>query len=155
MTAAWTPELEARARELLDAPATLEVAFLAEGPDLLEAAVAEISELRSAVFAAAIVSILGPSPHDRLIRPEIRESLDRYVNDGIPTGGFLEAVIANDLMDAVGRADRENLHAIAAIAAYVYNDMPGDCHGSREVYDQWLHRHAERRRAARSDGAGQ
>ena len=35
-----------------------------------------------------------------------KEALDRYVNDRIPTGGFLHAVLTDRLFDAVGRADK-------------------------------------------------
>ena len=60
------------------------------------------------------------------------ESIDRYVEHGIPCGGFLTSVLENDLMGAMSRADessRQNLHAICQ---YVYNDIPGNVHGSRE-----------------------
>ena len=33
------------------------------------------------------------------------DAIKRYVEDGIPPGGFLEAVICNDLQNAVGLAD--------------------------------------------------
>ena len=30
------------------------------------------------------------------------------------------------------------MRGISAIVAYVYNDMPSNCHGSMEVYGLWL-----------------
>ena len=71
------------------------------------------------------------------IPPTILSALRRYADDHMPTGGFLRAVLSNDLMEAVGRADVESLAALHSIAGYVYNEMPGNCHGSREVYDKW------------------
>ena len=62
----------------------------------------------------------------------------RYVEDRIPPGGFLTAVLCNDLTEAVGRADSENTYALPAIVAYIYNETPADCHGSREIVAKWL-----------------
>lgn len=69
---------------------------------------------------------------------DIRESLDAYVQQRRPLGGFLQAVIENDLLGAVGRADSRNVMQLQAIAAYVYNDMPSICHGSPALYVAWL-----------------
>ena len=71
------------------------------------------------------------------------DSLKRYVEQGIPTGGFLEAVLSNDLMGAMGRADEFNRAAIFDICGYVYNEMPGNSHGSPEQVKAWLRRFRE------------
>jgi len=68
----------------------------------------------------------------------IKDSLDRYVSDGVPTGGFLYAVLTNNLMDAFGRADEENRYDLFDICSYVYNKMPGSCWGSKEIVDEWI-----------------
>ena len=47
-------------------------------------------------------------------------------------GDFLVAVLSNDLMGAMGRADLECRAALPAITAYIYNHMRADCHGSPE-----------------------
>lgn len=73
------------------------------------------------------------------------ESLRAYADHGRPTGGFLEAVLSNDLMEAIERADESSLANLRAICSFVYNDLPMTCHGSREAVDAWLQRHAERR----------
>ncbi len=67
---------------------------------------------------------------DRPVRPDIKAALDRYAEKGIPTGDFLRAVLENNLMEAMGRADSYNRATIHQICAYVYNDMPSTCHGS-------------------------
>lgn len=46
-------------------------------------------------------------------------ALDLWVNDHLPTGGFLEAVINNNLEVAVARADDENRVALADIVVYI------------------------------------
>ncbi len=66
------------------------------------------------------------------IPPRIREGLDRYACYGVPTGDFLQAVLSNNLMLAVGRADKDSLAAIQPICQYVHNALPGVCHGSPE-----------------------
>jgi hypothetical protein len=65
------------------------------------------------------------------------DSIRRYVDHGIPTGGFLRAVLANDLMQAVGRADESSLANLAEIARYIYNDIPANAHGSYEKVDEY------------------
>lgn len=68
----------------------------------------------------------------------IIDSLERYSKHGIETGGFLRAVLENDLMLAIGKADsynRENLHAICI---YIYNELPHSIWGSREKVERHL-----------------
>lgn len=68
----------------------------------------------------------------------MRESLERYVKEGCPTGDFLEAILSNNFTEACRRADEENLTNLPAYAAYIYNEMPMACHGSKEAIRAWL-----------------
>ena len=87
----------------------------------------------------------GTWPADKTFVPQkIRESIERYVKHGLRTGGFLEAVLSNDLMDAFKRADRDDLVMMPTIIAYIYNDVPTAAHGSRDKYNAWLNMHRER-----------
>jgi hypothetical protein len=70
----------------------------------------------------------------------LKESFDRYVEYGIPTGDFLKSVLENDLMGAFGRADILNRVILFDICVYVYNELPRECHGSREAVKNWLAR---------------
>lgn len=70
----------------------------------------------------------------------IKESLEAYANEGRPTGGFLQAVLENDLMQAIGRADCYNEPLMVDICSYVYNHMPISCHGSPKIVADWLQR---------------
>jgi len=65
-------------------------------------------------------------------------SLDLYVKEGITPGGFLYAVLTNDLFGAIGKADSTNGAAIRDICLYIYNELPGDCWGSRDIVNQYL-----------------
>lgn len=66
------------------------------------------------------------------------EALQRYVDHHIPTGGFLEAVITNNLREAVGRADENNMRALPEIVAYLYNEAPVGCWGTPQAFESWI-----------------
>ncbi|MBW1812184.1 MAG: hypothetical protein JRJ39_00550 [Deltaproteobacteria bacterium] len=74
------------------------------------------------------------------------DGIDLYVNEGIKPGGFLQAVICNDLKEAFAKADDVNFHNIAAYADYFYNHTPAICWGSREKMEAWVKTHSERRK---------
>lgn len=76
-------------------------------------------------------------PNPDLCPPGIVESLLLYQNHGIPTGDFLRAVIENKLLEAVGRADDQNLRALPHICAWVYNRLRAP-HGSEAAYNEHL-----------------
>lgn len=66
------------------------------------------------------------------------EGLERYVKYRVPTGSFLHAVLTNDLMEAMGRADEENREDIFEICQYIYNHLPIACYGSPKAVKKWL-----------------
>lgn len=72
------------------------------------------------------------------IPPHMLASLEAYIERGYPPGGFLGAVLENDLMGALGKADEVNLANLPAYAGYLYNEAPAGCYGSKEAVDQWL-----------------
>lgn len=73
-----------------------------------------------------------------MIPAHTKAALDRYVNDRILPGGFLTAVLSNDLFGAVGYADSQNLAALSDIVRYVYNELPSGCWGSKEAIWKWI-----------------
>jgi len=73
-----------------------------------------------------------------LLPAHIAKSLEDYFQRGTPVGGFLQAVITNDLFAAVGKADECNIRVLPAIAAYVHMNGPIRSTGSREAYDEWV-----------------
>ena len=74
-----------------------------------------------------------------------KHSLDAYGKKGVPVGGFLFAVLSNDIFAAVGRADDANYRALGDIVKYVYNNLPMGCHGSEEAVERWLAQHSAAR----------
>lgn len=64
--------------------------------------------------------------------------IERYVVDHVPPGGFVAAVLSNDLKNAVGRADGRNRECIPDIVSHLYNNVPATCWGSVENYKAWI-----------------
>lgn len=68
----------------------------------------------------------------------IKSSLNRYAKERVLTGDFLRAVLENNLCEAICRADSDNRKDILEIVQYVYNELPGNCWGSKEIVEKWL-----------------
>jgi len=66
------------------------------------------------------------------------EGLRMYIEKGIPSGSFLEAILCNDLKEACARADNENRFLIWHWVNWLYNEAPSDCWGSPEKYQAWI-----------------
>ena len=77
----------------------------------------------------------------------LKESIDAYVETGRPTGGFLRAVINNDLVMAVGLADEENLPLLPVFVWYLYNECPRGCFGFSTAWSEWIARKRAEREA--------
>jgi hypothetical protein len=59
-----------------------------------------------------------------------KQKLEDYSKKHQAPGGFLQAVLANDLIGAVGSADKESLQILPDIAKYVFNNIPSNVWGS-------------------------
>lgn len=66
-----------------------------------------------------------------------RDSLERYIVNGITPGSFLTALLSNDLFDACARADNENQRAIFDIVKWLYNNAPSGCYGGSQQVREW------------------
>lgn len=64
---------------------------------------------------------------------DLHASLTHYTHDGVPTGDFLRAVLANDLQGAIARGDIENIAILPAIVQFVYHEVPANICGSYEA----------------------
>lgn len=78
------------------------------------------------------------------IPENMRDSMIAYVEEYREPGGFLSAVIRNDLLNAVCRADNRNLSLIKEYTQWFYNVAPMGCFGSPEKMKAWLLRKSER-----------
>lgn len=75
-----------------------------------------------------------------LIPLHCRAGLRDYIDHGHRVGGFLCAVLSNDLMEAAGRADGTNRMALHHYAAFLYSYAPRDCYGSSKKIEAWMER---------------
>jgi hypothetical protein len=66
------------------------------------------------------------------------ESIDEYIANRRPPGGFLHAVLSNNLMESFKRADEHNQAGLVTIVAYLYYHAPSDCWGSLKKVEAWL-----------------
>ncbi len=64
--------------------------------------------------------------------------IKRYLQYGVQPGDFLTAVICNNFVQAVGKADEENQKNLPAYAMYFYNEAPSECWGSPEKMRSWM-----------------
>lgn len=78
----------------------------------------------------------------RLVDSNVPESLHaglvEYFAARRPTGGFLRAVLENDLREAAVRADPFNRAWLADIVLFLNNYVPSPAWGSPAAVDAWL-----------------
>lgn len=72
------------------------------------------------------------------VPPHDWDGLIRYVEDHIEPGGFLLAVLKNDLKDACAKADDINQRALFNIVNWLYNWAPEVCWGSPVRVEAWI-----------------
>lgn len=72
-----------------------------------------------------------------LIPEHMQGAMERWIEHGMLPGSFLQAVLSNDLFDAVGRADDLNRRILPDYVVYLYSYAPSECFGSREKVQQW------------------
>jgi hypothetical protein len=65
------------------------------------------------------------------------EALLLYQKYGEVSGGFMEALLANDLSHAVCNADPNNLANIRRLGLWLANMMPGEVWGSYKKVNAW------------------
>jgi hypothetical protein len=74
------------------------------------------------------------------IPPLMMGRLKAYAERHEPVGGFLTAVIKNDLADACAKADDVNVEIITVYSAWLYNEAPSACWGTPAKHAAWLER---------------
>ncbi len=66
------------------------------------------------------------------------DDLRNYVEEGRPTNHFLTALLENDLMSCLGRADARNKQALEDYCTWLKSFAPGNCYGSPEAVREWI-----------------
>ena len=67
-----------------------------------------------------------------------KESLYNYLVHGLEPGGFMTAVLSNDLYGACARADSANIDLLQKYALWIVNHAPYGSYGSAEMVRGWL-----------------
>ena len=80
------------------------------------------------------------------MKQETKEAIDRYVNEHLRTGGFLSAVLRNDLFAAARIADNENCRDLGEIVNYVWEHVPVGARGSVQAIEDWINQEVDARR---------
>lgn len=75
-----------------------------------------------------------------IIPEHCRPAMQLYIDNGIPPGGFLNAVLCNDFCAAVVRADDINSERLRDYAVFLYCEAPRECSGSPELVNAWIER---------------
>ena len=65
------------------------------------------------------------------------QALTMHRDQGKPVGGFVTAVLENNLVQAICYADEDNLRDIVEITKWVYQEMPGGAWGSPSKVRGW------------------
>lgn len=78
-----------------------------------------------------------PTIDGAAIPPHSHRALVLWIEEGQMGGGFIAAVLSNDLRLSCERADNENLHALTRIVRWIYNYAPSPCWGSPEAVAAW------------------
>lgn len=76
--------------------------------------------------------------HGRFIPEYMQEGITEYINHHVPTGGFLKAILENNLIRACDTADETNLWIIPVYVSYLYSCAPSACWGSPEKVAAWV-----------------
>ena len=77
------------------------------------------------------------------------DSITHYATDGRRLGSFLHAVVANDLCEAIDRADATSLANLPAIVRHLYTSVPMGRWGSYASVAAWLDLKDRERKAQR------
>ena len=60
-----------------------------------------------------------------------------WYEHGTPPGGFLWAVLTNDLFEAFKAADRDNAANLGSICNWIWWNLPTECYGNAKKCERW------------------
>lgn len=84
------------------------------------------------------VSTLGWQPDYSALPESLRGGMQRYLEHHIEPGGFLSALLSNDLEGAVRTADADNILCLPYLVHWLSNEVPMECWGSRDRFRAWV-----------------
>jgi hypothetical protein len=86
----------------------------------------QLSDAQRDAMVARLVEALAESG----VPDHLRDGLLRYFSHGILPGGFLQAVLCNNLLEAIARGAYGNVVALPALVAFLRQEAPGVAWGS-------------------------
>ena len=75
-------------------------------------------------YNVSTIEMLGQKDHVINMGVSILETKFPEIGPGYSGGGFVSAVVSNDLMEAIGRADSVNVHFLKFYCQLMYNFSP-------------------------------
>jgi hypothetical protein len=75
-----------------------------------------------------------------MIPEHCRASMKAYIERGVPLGGFLSSIVANDLVLAAQQADQHNIYRLKDYALFLHGEAPSEAWGSAKAYQSWVKR---------------
>ena len=66
------------------------------------------------------------------------DGLAMYLTEGIVPGDFLRNILCHDIYTAAMYADHLNMPRLHIWISYIYNHIPLNTHGSKEIYENWI-----------------
>jgi hypothetical protein len=73
-----------------------------------------------------------------LLPEHMQDGARRYIENHIEPGGFMRAVLENNLVEAFARADSINAEHMPQWAQWLYWQCPSSAWGSKSTVDRWL-----------------
>jgi len=81
---------------------------------------------------------MTPDINYSFLPKHMQEGMKLYIEQGIPPGSFLEAIITNNFVGAFERADDINKFALEKYAQFLICEAPRGCWGSITVMNAWI-----------------
>lgn len=75
---------------------------------------------------------------DARIPEHTKTSIENYLLYGLPPGGFLTAVLTNNLYGAIASADSQNKDRLADIVRWLQFSAPSNSHGDFDIIRDWI-----------------
>jgi hypothetical protein len=67
----------------------------------------------------------------------LKNGLRLYLQHGYIPGDFLQAVLRNDLKEAISRGDHYSIMGLRGLVVFLYNYVPTLCQGSKSAMVAW------------------
>ena len=85
-----------------------------------------------------MTQIIQNIDYDEVPNSSMATGVKLYLEHGIKPGGFLTAIICNDLFGAITRADMLNIELIADWVFFFHNHAPSGSYGSEKIMNDWI-----------------